>query len=84
VTVVVDWSRKAWGFPCPACNDSAGCPDCARRRNCRVHFKYLLECDAWMVRLQCPSCGHNWLVDTKCAKASRAGEDGTGRPARAS
>jgi hypothetical protein len=68
MSVRPDWSPKAWGFPCPRCHDSAGCAECARRRNCRTHAKNMLDSDGWLVTLQCQSCEFTWLVDTRDAK----------------
>jgi hypothetical protein len=58
-----DRSRRAW-LPCPGCNQSAGCADCADRRNCADHWQYLLSNQATVVHLQCPGCGHLWSTDT--------------------
>ncbi|GII91525.1 hypothetical protein [Sinosporangium siamense] len=58
-----DIARRAW-LACPNCDDGHDCPDCLARRNCGVHWRYLLGNRGRVVHLQCPSCTHLWHQDT--------------------
>ena len=58
-----DRSRRAW-VGCPACHHGDGCPDCETRRNCSVHWQYLLRNEGPRVIMQCPTCAHLWTTDT--------------------
>ena len=58
-----DRSRRAW-VACPACHHGDGCPDCETRRNCSVHWQYLLRNEGPRVIMQCPTCAHLWTTDT--------------------
>ena len=58
-----DRSRRAW-VACPACHHGDGCPDCETRRNCSVHWQYLLRNEGPRVIMHCPTCAHLWTTDT--------------------
>ena len=58
-----DRSRRAW-VACPVCHHGDGCPDCESRRNCSVHWQYLLRNGGPRVIMQCPTCAHLWTTDT--------------------
>ena len=58
-----DRSRRAW-MACPACHHGDGCADCETRRNCSVHWQYLLRNEGPRVIMQCPTCAHLWTTDT--------------------
>ena len=58
-----DRSRRAW-VGCPACHHGDGCADCETRRNCSVHWQYLLQNEGPRVIMQCPTCAHLWTTDT--------------------
>ena len=58
-----DRSRRAW-VACPACHHGDGCPACETRRNCSVHWQYLLRNEGPRVIMQCPTCAHLWTTDT--------------------
>lgn len=60
-------ARRAWGFSCPGCANDFGCEDCAARRNCDTHARWLLDYDKFKLWLQCRSCLHRWWASTsKC------------------
>ncbi|SDG27652.1 hypothetical protein SAMN05421505_1036 [Sinosporangium album] len=59
-----DLGRRAW-LACPSCHDGHDCADCLARRNCPVHWRYLLANQGHVVHLQCPSCTHLWAQDTR-------------------
>jgi len=58
-----DRCRRAW-MACPACHHGDGCPDCETRRNCSVHWQYLLRNEGPRVIMQCPTCALLWMTDT--------------------
>ncbi|BBZ16645.1 hypothetical protein MGAD_09800 [Mycolicibacterium gadium] len=59
-----DRSRRAW-LPCPCCDHPATCVDCHDRKNCAIHWQYLLSNKGTEVHLQCSDCGYLWSTDTR-------------------
>jgi hypothetical protein len=64
-----DPSRRAW-IHCTICPPQT-CDDCAGRRNCSVHYSYLLGNHGHHVSLQCQQ-GHVWTVDTRKRNSQEA------------
>ena len=65
-----DRGRRAW-LPCPHCDHGRHCAECRSRRNCGDHWQYLLSNQAWVVHLQCPTCGHLWATDARWRRGRR-------------
>ncbi len=58
-----DPSRRAWLAP-TNCNHGTGCPECESRRNCGIHWQFLLKNIGTQVFLQCRTCFYVWSVCT--------------------
>lgn len=65
-----DPCRRAW-LRCARCADSTGCPECAQRRHCEAHWRYLLAADGRHLFVQCPVCLHRWWHDTGFGRCDR-------------
>jgi hypothetical protein len=39
--------------------------DCHKRKNCAIHWQYLLSNKGTVVHLQCSDCGYLWSTDTR-------------------
>jgi len=68
-----DRGRRAW-LPCPLCDHGRNCAECHSPRNCSDHWQYLLSNQAWVVHLQCPTCGYLWSTDTRCPRRHHRGK----------
>ncbi|MFD7921227.1 hypothetical protein ACFV3R_18615 [Streptomyces sp. NPDC059740] len=64
VDPTADISRRAW-IDCPSCADHQGCPACGAGRNCPDHWRYVLAWEGRSVHVQCRTCTHLWVHDTR-------------------